>query len=360
MKYVHAAVSMNPLPGVVRQMEDEATVARELGLAWRVMLTSGEGRSPGSTWSRLVRYVVLRTRFYLGLIRLARHGHVILLRYSPGDPFFYLASFFLGRFFTVHHTLEEAELASSVSRLAQVQLWLERTLGRRALARASGRICVTQEIAHHEAARLDGQVIQQTLIYPNGILYPANTDDLPADDRGEQPEILFVASYFFDWHGLDLLLDSMPQQAPDALLHVVGDVPEPLLARARAVSQVRLHGLLDAHALQTLASRCWLGLSSFGLARKGMHEACTLKVREYLRAGLAVYAGHADSALPAQFAGFRQGPADWKAIVDHACAMRDTQRATLAAQARPFLDKKVLLARLHGELEAVIAHRVGA
>ena len=65
MKYVHAAVSMNPLPGVVSQMADEAVAARELGLAWQVLLANGQGQgSRGGTPGRLVRYMSLRGRFY--------------------------------------------------------------------------------------------------------------------------------------------------------------------------------------------------------------------------------------------------------------------------------------------------------
>ncbi len=45
------------------------------------------------------------------------------------------------------------------------------------------------------------------VVYPNGILY-SDGDDALVDRRGDRPEIIFVASYFFDWHGLDALFDS--------------------------------------------------------------------------------------------------------------------------------------------------------
>ena len=71
-----------------------------------------------------------------------------------------------------------------------------------------------------------------------------------------------------------------------------------------------------------------------------MTEACTLKVREYLRAGLPVYAGHRDSALPEISNYFRQGPAQWRAILEYARAVRPVSRATIALAARPLIDKK--------------------
>ena len=38
-----------------------------------------------------------------------------------------------------------------------------------------------------------------------------------------------------------------------------------------------IHDQLAPSQLDPLIAQCWLGLSSFGLSRKGMTEACTLK-----------------------------------------------------------------------------------
>ena len=61
-------------------------------------------------------------------------------------------------------------------------------------------------------------------VHPNGILY-ADDSDMPADRRGDVPELIFVASYFFEWHGLDTLLDSMDESDEDGRLHLVGTLP---------------------------------------------------------------------------------------------------------------------------------------
>ncbi len=151
MSYVHAAVSMRPSAGVMRQMADEGRAAAALGLDWTVWLCQASDLSPRlARWRAPLRYTLLRGRFYLRLVRLARGGHTIVLRHSPGDPFLYLASFFLGTYFTVHHTMEEFELATSDFPFARLQLMLERMLGRRVVARARGIVCVTPEIARHE------------------------------------------------------------------------------------------------------------------------------------------------------------------------------------------------------------------
>ena len=82
-----------------------------------------------------------------------------------------------------------------------------------------------------------------------------------------------------------------------------------------------------------------------------MTEACTQKVRDYLQSGLPIYAGHRDSALPADFAFFRNGPAQWSTIIEYARAA-DSAARHYVAMARPLIDKRVLLERLHRSLEA--------
>jgi glycosyltransferase involved in cell wall biosynthesis len=262
----------------------------------------------------------------------------------------YAASFFLGPYYTVHHTFEEAELAASSHRVARLLLFLERTLGRRTVARARGIICVTSEIASYELGRLPSRAERPVLIYPNGVLYSDDGDELP-DMRGHQVEVVFLSSQFFGWHGLDDLLESMSRSREDVVVHLAGVVPEPLLRKASEDRRIRVHGTLDPSAVGQLIARGWVGLSSFGLAQKKMTEACTLKVREYLRAGLPVYAGHRDSALPADFPYFRQGQADLASIVAYAREMRAAPRAAVSRMARPYIDKQILLQRLYRSLE---------
>jgi glycosyltransferase involved in cell wall biosynthesis len=300
----------------------------------------------------LARASLLRLRSYARLIRLSRRGHCVVLRHSPGDPFLFAASFFFKTYYTVHHTFEEDELAVSSFRSARLQLALERLLGRRVVARARGIICVTPEIARYELQRIPGRTERGVIVYPNGVAYE-DSMRTPLDRRGERPEIVFVASHFVHWHGLEGLLASLSSSPTDGLLHLVGAVPVPLLQQAQRDPRVRIHGVLNPSAVDDVVAHGWVGLSSFGLAEKGMTEACTLKVREYLRAGVPAYAGHRDSALPTDFAYFHNGPADWDAIVAYARATRGVARETVSSAARPFIDKAVLLQRLYQSLEAL-------
>jgi hypothetical protein len=353
MKFVHAAVSLHPPVGIAEQMAQEAAAARGLGLDWTVWLCKSDELPAGAArLPHALRGALLRLKFFARLIALRRRGARIVLRHSHGDPFEYVASFLLRPFWTVHHTLEEADLASSDHRLAPMLLRLERGLGRRSLRRARGLVCVTGEIARHELSRLPANTQPATYLYPNGVLY-ADQAVPPRDARrADLVEIVFVASAFFGWHGLDRLLQSLATSKAEVKLHLVGAVPGEFEAATRGDRRIVVHGVLDPVQLDAVLAMSWVGLSSFALDRKRMQEACTLKVREYLRAGLPVYAGHRDAALPAGFPFYLHGPADIEAIAAFARQTRATPRAAVADAARPFIDKQVLLQRLHAALLA--------
>ncbi|MFO0145228.1 MAG: hypothetical protein ACK54C_07865 [Betaproteobacteria bacterium] len=295
----------------------------------------------------------LRFAFYIAVVRRARQGEIVVLRHSAGDPLQFLAALLMRhRFVTVHHTLEEPELRSLTTKASRIQRLIERTLGRGVVRRASAIVAATPEIARHQQSRagIGTKTVKPVFIYPNGVHF----HDVPPgleDARGERPELLFVADYFYPWHGLEELLRSMTHSQADGVLHVVGEVPLTCKTNDRVV----YHGRLSRTAIATLQSKAWVGLSSFRLDVKGMSEACTLKVRDYLSAGLPVYAGHTDSGLPADFPFFVQGTPDWTRAVEIARSFRAIDRLEVASAARPHIDKKVLVQRLHAELVSALA-----
>ncbi|MDR8253693.1 glycosyltransferase family 1 protein, partial [Acinetobacter baumannii] len=76
-------------------------------------------------------------------------------------------------------------------------------------------------------------------VYPNGII---SQHDIILDDRNDNiPEIVFIASYFNGWHGLDLLLHNLSSINDDFILHIVGDVSVEDELLAKKDSRVILH-----------------------------------------------------------------------------------------------------------------------
>lgn len=368
MRVLHAAGLLNPPLGVLAQMEWERTAALECELDWQVKMFCPRGSVPESAiteFSNLIgsetfspiekvrAWITFRREYYRWLLSEQRRYDVILLRYYVHDPF---QISFLKKVkipvFLVHHTLECAELALGGGVGGFVRAKAEGLLGPPAIRRATGVIGVTEEIANYEARRA-GVDATLTLLSPNGILF---NNTLAGNERGEVVELLFVASNFAPWHGLDLVLDAMRRSNHQFVLHLVGNMTEEDRKAAAADTRVVNHGRLDHAAIAAIAGRCHVGLASMALFRQKMTQACTLKVREYLMLGLPVYAGYQDM-LPESFAYYRNGSCSIESIIDFAVACKAASRVDVATSARPFIDKCVLLKGLYGTINGRINPR---
>lgn len=365
MKVLHTAFMVNPAPGVLHQMEWEQMAAEERGMDWDVRLFC---RYTGTPHSKVVvpaltpgsRTAVvsgllsgrlrLRRDYFHWLKAQAPRYDVILLRYSVCDPM--QTAFVRGAgkpIYLVHHALEVPELRLYYKGPGRsIRVSFERFFGGMTLRSATGIVAMTDEILRYEESRA-GFRRKQGYVYPNGIYYPDAGAEHGLDGRGVLPEVLFVASHFVSGIGLDRLLDSLAGSSSDFILHLVGTLNPEDEARAVQDRRVRLHGMLSGSQIEVLSQKCWVGLSSFALDRKGMEQACTLKVREYLFHGLPVYANYRD-VFPDDFSYYRIGPPDIDRILEYAASTRGVARAEVAAQARPFISKSVLLADLHGWL----------
>lgn len=368
MKILHAAFMITPLPGIKNQMDWERLAAKELGLDWDVRLFCCHPEAPdselivqakiGSTpASGKGTSFVDRARLHLNYLHwlrsVERHYDAILLRYNACDPF--QAGFVRSikrPVFSVHHTLEIPELKNLYQGCNRaVHVGLEKLTEKFTLNATHGTIAVTEEILQYEGNRNPRVEQKPGHIYPNGIYYEPGNTGTPQDTRHAIPEFLFVASYFAPWHGLDRLLASLSNSDDAFILHLVGGINDKDKAAATADPRIRIHGQLDSTAIQTLSRQCWLGLSSFALDRKQMHQACTLKVREYLLNGLPVYAGYRD-VFPEGFQYYRMGSPDIRDILRYGRSTRNASRAEVAAAARPFISKSALLRGLHDWLES--------
>lgn len=362
MKILHSAALLRPPAGILNQMQWEHESARNGDLPWDVRMYCPQGAAPESdsvvhcadvqadpksSIQKARDWVALRRGYHRWLFAQQGNYDAFLLRYYVHDPF-QLA--FVRRVdrpvFFVNHTLEVPELASASAAAAFARSNLERLLGPSTLRRATGIISVTDEIASYEAERAK-RIKSEPIIYPNGIFY----SQPPAKDRrGKRPELMFVASGYSSWHGLDLLFSSIRQSSQEFVLHVVGTVSPDLAASAKGDHRIRLHGQLDLPAITEIAAQCHVGLSSFALFRKNMTQACTLKVREYLMLGLPVYSGH-DDIFPNSFPYYRCGECDIASIIVYADAMKSVPRCDVAEMARPYVDKKRLLFGLYDKIK---------
>ena len=84
---------------------------------------------------------------------------------------------------------------------------------------------------------------------------------------------------------------------------------------------------------------CDIGIDALSLDLKGLSEATTLKVREYLALGLPVYSGFNDSALPQDFPYFRKGPVEMDSIISYARMMKSEPRYRVREASAMFIQK---------------------
>lgn len=358
MRVLHAALLPTFAPGVQQQMLWEQRAAESEGLRWTVRVftpypadhcgelavnTGLEPRRWGQgSMATPTSWLSYRRAFHSWLLSEAQAFDVVMLRHSPFDALRpSLIEDIPVPVATVHHTLEVPELRLIGGAAGFARARMEQYFGSRTLSRAAAIIGVTPEICRYEESRASERT--PTIVYPNGVFVGDRPEEL-LDTRGDTPELIFVASEFDPWHGLDRLIRALGSSSEPMRVHLVGRVPESLRRTILRDSRVELHGALGPTEVSQLLGRAWVGLSSFALERKGMTQACSLKVREYLRAGVPVYAGHVD-VFAEDSAFYEVGKPDLADILRYAWKVRSMSRKDIALAARPYIDKQVLVAR---------------
>lgn len=361
MKFIHLASlrTASENAGVVQQMTWEKAAAEELGLPWQVELwtkdaSAGEDSVLRTNPGWMGNFLLRRLHFHLRLRRAARDAGGMVIRHAPLDPFFqFLPRRVRENTWYVFHTKTEDYLRSRGGRIGGLFAWLDRVLTRRALRDTPGIIGVTDELVEHERMRLRMPNLKG-LVYPNG-LHLADWEDQLSDVRDGVPKVVFIASQFHSWNGLEAVLQSMVDSLSRTAgeLHLVGRLlpsQRAFIAEHNLQDIVIEHGSLDASAIQGLLPSMDLSLGAFALHAIDARSACTLKVRESLKAGVPVYAGHHDVGLEDIPDCYRIGAPDWEEILRVAAASRKSDKGQVRRMARPRIDKTTLLERLYEQL----------
>lgn len=203
---------------------------------------------------------------------------------------------------TEHHTDEVAEVVGGGGFLRRAAAAVECHLRKGFLRRVDGFIAVTPEIM--QAVCVANPNAPRGMI-PNGI--PVNTIPFcrfqPFD--GRELSMIFVASEFVYWHGLDRLLEGMLRYRGGCvfrltLLGTVPDAYDALLERCREHPAIRVEcpGAVYGEARHVYFENVNVAFASLGLFRKNMEEACPLKSREYIARGLPFVYGYKDPEIP--------------------------------------------------------------
>lgn len=339
-------------PGAFRQVRESARVAARANLPiefyWirtasarhpvppHVTVIEVENRFRGSAGLRLAQYQAIA--------RLARSRPSILLRYPIADPLLLSLTYSSATIFTEHHSKEVEELSLDQPGRARLERWF----GPPVLRRTAGIVAVTREILDYERARAGAR---PGLVACNAIDVDGNAPGwMDTPWRPAVPlKLLFAASTVQPWHGLDLIIDALAEVAPSRYeLHVCGraDATHVEQASARGVNAV-FHGRLPPDRLWSMYEQMHAGIGAFGLHRSGLAAASSLKVREYLHAGLPVILQGADDALPGDFPYVLSlSTFDFNLVERWHATLGIERRGDVRAAARPYISLEARLRAL--------------
>jgi hypothetical protein len=165
---------------------------------------------------------------------------------------------------------------------------LYRAVARKAVLKsADGVAFVTNELA---AAHVFGVVQGKRIVISNGV---DGRIEQRSNRVGSQTACaVFVGTPSMSWQGIEDV-ECLASRMPEVHFHIVGYNAN---RSARPTSSnLSYHGFIEPDKYSDLLSASWVGIGTLGLYRKGMEEACPLKVREYLAYRLPVVVGYKDS-----------------------------------------------------------------
>lgn len=170
-----------------------------------------------------------------------------------------------------------------------LRCWYNRFTRALLLRGAAGLVFVTHELA---GLPCFARYRKPFVIIANGI----SLDDYPLlpPPNNDEPRLIFLGTDGQPWHGVDKVI-RMAKHFPQWRFDIVGIRRERL---NQVPHNVSVHGPRDRLAYEPLLAQADVAIGTLALHRKGMNEACSLKIREYLAYGLPVIIGHKDTDFP--------------------------------------------------------------
>lgn len=227
----------------------------------------------------------------------------IILRYPLVDGFYnhYFIKKYGHKLFSEHHTDEIFELKSMGRVLDLVRRIIEEKFSNLFLRGVRGVIGVTEEIVRNELKKSGKKPFA---VISNGI----STSSIPATSfvpfDGKILKLIFVASAFEPWHGLERLIKSISAYDNDTCIELtlVGRLrfsQHQLLLNINAKDTVTVKevGYVHGEDLNQLFSTSNLAIASLGLYKNYMRQACPLKTREYIARGIPFIYAYDDADL---------------------------------------------------------------
>lgn len=316
MKIAHISIIPAFSPGIFKKLEDKAKIAKENNLNIDFYLINpSKDVSNENLHAIKIHYENIPTKFLkIFAFRVFKIRHIvkhvplhdydaIVLRYPLVDGFgtIQFAKKYGYKIFTEHHSDEISELFSIGRSIDIFRAYLEKYFSGAFFSNIKGIIGVTDEITKLELSKTRKKLFFTTIangINPNSF---SHTGFIPFD--GEKLDLIFVASEFSPWHGVEKLFDLLKIYNGDVVisLKIIGSLSKQQQNTVHAINNRKINieiigkaygGDLDNHM-----KNANLAISSLALSEKNMKEACTLKSREYIVRGIPFIYAYKDTDL---------------------------------------------------------------
>lgn len=166
---------------------------------------------------------------------------------------------------------------------------LHNKLSRRIILKnASAFVSVTHELI---ALRYMNPYRKSYIVVPNSI--DLNDYKILKQASNKIPQLCFMNVSDYKWHGLDKVLQLAKASEGKLFIHIIGTNGHGY----EKIENVKFHGYMVRKEYEKIISECDVGLSSLSLYEKGLSEACSLKLREYLAFGLPSIIGYSETAF---------------------------------------------------------------
>ena len=162
---------------------------------------------------------------------------------------------------------------------------------------SSGIISVTNEIQKYNLIELNNEIPK--VVISNGIDSYKIIQTRFKQFDGKELNMILVASKYSNWHGIERLFESMDNYAGSIklFLNIVGDLKPIKFKFKDNKHDVKYHSVKNGAELDELFELMNLGIGTLGLFKKGMNEACPLKVKEYCSRGIPFIKAYQDTDI---------------------------------------------------------------
>ncbi|MBE0472140.1 MAG: hypothetical protein IBX55_21860 [Methyloprofundus sp.] len=249
-----------------------------------------EDKYPG--WSaRFIRYYLVSK-----LIKLDKY-HRLIIRYPLFDFSWFSISSHIKKVYFEHHTMELEELKKSGLNFfaKNIQYLAEKYFSPYFFKKCGGHLSVTSQISGYQKSRFGAN--KEYIVFSNGFnpefykKYAKKHEQESTQSKSGIFKIVYIASEFKEWHGLDRLLNAAQDYCGNQIIEVnlIGMLSPEQVASLQGIKKInvtfKLHGKLSHIESLQIINECDLGIDSLALDRLGFTVSSTLKSKEYIALG---------------------------------------------------------------------------